>query len=246
MTRISEAAAGKACSQCPWRGGYSKEVAGVDQMPRALCDAIEVTRAALYDRSTHALTASDCSLIYVALDREGAAVGYRARTRLAIQAARDALLHATFRLTAWRAAHRALRSDRARTVAPTYQLRFFFEWGVDSCLWPTTKEAWDVFDNPADLERLPLSSETTAQVRHLCTWYQGALNWEYPPDPGPWRQEECDRFNCASASLLEALRRELGERFEVIGEPYDLREDPRLDEYLGDPRTYHHKRGINH
>ena len=103
----------------------------------------------------------------------------------------------------------------------------------------------DAFGNPADPERLPLSPATAAQIRRMCVSYHDALNWDYPPDPGPWRQEECDRFNRESANLLEAVRRELAPGFAVIGTLHELREDPRLDEYLMDPKAYHHKRGIN-
>jgi hypothetical protein len=103
----------------------------------------------------------------------------------------------------------------------------------------------DALGNPADPARLPLSPATAARIHAMCTWYQEALNWDYPPDPGPWRHEECDRFNREAAILLEAVRGELGDGFKVIDVHSEQREDPRLEEYLRDPTAYHHKRGIS-
>jgi hypothetical protein len=79
-----------------------------------------------------------------------------------------------------------------------YVLRFVFEW-VGGCLWPGDAAAYreldlgpyDVFD-PCPL---PLSAATLARCRRQAEWHDTSLNREYPPDPGPWRQPECDRFN---------------------------------------------------
>jgi hypothetical protein len=63
------------------------------------------------------------------------------------------------------------------------------------------------------------------------TWFDRSLNWASPSDPSPWRQEECERFNTAAKELLEAIRRDLGDEFEVVDEQEELREDPDLDAY---------------
>jgi hypothetical protein len=75
----------------------------------------------------------------------------------------------------------------------------------------------------------------------LAEWHDTSLNWDYPPDPGPWRQPECDRFNDAVASLLADIRRALGPEFEVIDEQVSCVEDPDLDVYLADPKGFHRK-----
>ena len=63
----------------------------------------------------------------------------------------------------------------------------------------------------------------------MAEWHDGSLNRDYPPDPGPWRQPECDRFNAASAVLLADIRAELGPEFEVIDRQARCEEDPELD-----------------
>lgn len=65
-------------------------------------------------------------------------------------------------------------------------------------------------------------------------WYQESLNRDYPPDLGPWRQAECDRFNEAVQALLPIVGAELGDDFGVINAQPLAVEDPGLDEYLKD------------
>jgi hypothetical protein len=127
-------------------------------------------------------------------------------------------------------------------MAAAYRIRFFFDWGSGTCLWSANDAARQAFDYPIDPGKLPLSAETIDRIGRMCAWYDKALNWDYPPDPGPWRQDECDRFNGQSALLLESIRRELGADFDVIDESYELREDPDLDEYLKDPKAFRRAR----
>jgi hypothetical protein len=75
----------------------------------------------------------------------------------------------------------------------------------------------------------------------LAEWHDTSLNWDYPPDPGPWRQQECDRFNTAVAELLADIRRELGPTFRVIVRQQPCVEDPDLDAYLADPKGFRRK-----
>jgi hypothetical protein len=126
-----------------------------------------------------------------------------------------------------------------------YVLRFFFEWG-GGCLWPGNDAARRDFAlGPYDLLEscpLPLSSETLHCCRRMAEWHDASLNWQYPPDPGPWRQAECDRFNAAVAELLADIRRELGSDFTVIDQQGQIAEDPELDAYLADPKGFRRKR----
>lgn len=105
------------------------------------------------------------------------------------------------------------------TKSPIYKLRYFFEWGGD-CLWPLSQSVYQDFgDGPYDVLEacpLPLSLEILIRCRELGEWYDTSLNWEYPPDPSPWEQEEFNRFNRAALELLEAIRSSLGEKFEVV------------------------------
>src|SRR5438132_2929084 len=125
------------------------------------------------------------------------------------------------------------------TSPAKYTLRFFFEWG-GGCLWPGNDAAYrDFAFGPYDLLRpcpLPLSAETLERCRQTAEWYDTSLNWDYPPDPGPWRQSECERFNEAVRHLLATIRAELGGQFEVIDQQPRAVEDPELDAYLADPK----------
>jgi len=126
----------------------------------------------------------------------------------------------------------------ATTVESAYRVRYFFDWGTETCLWSGDARTRDAFDNPIDPWRLPLLEGTITEIERICAWYQGALNWAYPPDPGLWRQEECERFNAAARTLVDAIRQELGRSFVVIDEHGELREDPDLDAYLRDPQGF--------
>ena len=129
-----------------------------------------------------------------------------------------------------------------KPTRPTYTLRFFYEWGDGGeCLWPTNKAALERFGYGSPIEEFPLSPETHKRVREIGEWYQTSLNWEYPPDPGPWRQAECDRFNAAVRILFDDLVKELGPDFEIACDQPDTAEDFDLDEYLKDPQKFRRK-----
>jgi hypothetical protein len=72
----------------------------------------------------------------------------------------------------------------------------------------------------------------------MIDWHFTSLNQEYPPHPGPWRQEECDRFNQAAIELFERIQMELGGEYEVLNEQDPIIEDSDLDEYLKDPDSF--------
>jgi len=127
----------------------------------------------------------------------------------------------------------------------TYVLRFFFEWG-GGCLWPGNDAARRDLDlGPYDLLDpcpVPLSPTTRRRCQEMGAWYDTSLNWDHPPDPGPWRQAECDRFNAAVSELLAGIRKELGPGFEVVDDQVRTVEDPDLDDYIADPKGFHRTR----
>ena len=119
-----------------------------------------------------------------------------------------------------------------------YRLRYFFDYH-SGCLWSANEAAYSRFGYPVLLSELPLSEETSRNADRIGEWFDRSLNWDYPADPGPWRQEECDRFNRASAELLAAIRQELASEFDIADEQVVMIEDPDLDEYLADPKGFH-------
>lgn len=127
-----------------------------------------------------------------------------------------------------------------RNPQADYVIRYFFEWG-GPCFWSVNDAAQARFDYPIDPEQLSLSVSTIKRVGELIKWHDQALNWEYPPDPGPWRQDECERFNRAAKELLITVRQELGAHFEVIDAFVEEKEDPDLDDYLRDPKSFKRK-----
>jgi len=129
----------------------------------------------------------------------------------------------------------------------TYVLRDIFDWGT-GCIWAGNDAARDTFglgplDQEVELEEgklelpLPLRPETLERARHLGGWHDGAMNWEDPTaGAGPWRQEECDRFNAAARDLLATIRSELGSDFEILDHTDPGREDPDYHAVWGDGR----------
>lgn len=98
-----------------------------------------------------------------------------------------------------------------------YQVRFFYDWGCDSPFWCGNDAAIAKFGvGSIEPEELELSTQTSKRIRALAKWHDTALNWAHPSAPGPWRQAECDRFNTAVESLLETVRAELSEEYEII------------------------------
>lgn len=118
-------------------------------------------------------------------------------------------------------------------------LAYWYEWRASSPLWDRSSDGGMV-----DLQDLGLSEELIRDIQKTGDWHDTALNWEYPPDPGPWRQEECDRFNKKARELYVRICKELEGRYVVVYEAGEEREDPELDEYLYNPEAFHRKRGV--
>lgn len=105
--------------------------------------------------------------------------------------------------------------------------RFFFDAGSGTVLWAVRPRDGDVWGYAVDLDRLPVSRGLRDELANLVTWYDTSLNWAYPPDPGPWREPECRRFNEAVHAAVGRLRDELGPDWEIRDEFTELHEDPR-------------------
>ncbi|MFE9652475.1 hypothetical protein [Micromonospora sp. NPDC006431] len=116
--------------------------------------------------------------------------------------------------------------------------RFFFDAGAGGVLWPTSPQDWQALGNPVLLEALPISVTLRDELAQLAEWYDASLNWDYPPDPGPWREPECQAFNNAVRRALDQLRAELGDQWVIADHFEEVHEDPDLDRYLADPASF--------
>lgn len=103
-------------------------------------------------------------------------------------------------------------------VGARFVVRLMFEWG-GGCLWCGNDAARAAFDVGPIEEQLALSLATRQRLVELSAWHDGALDWEYPPDPSPWSAEERERFEQAAADALAIVRSELGPEFEVLYVP---------------------------
>jgi hypothetical protein len=108
------------------------------------------------------------------------------------------------------------------------------EYVVTAYLWAADDYTFSALGFGPVQDHVPMSAELRQRGDELSAWFHTSLNY-YPPDPGLWRQEECDRFKVAVRAFFEDLKTELGENYELIYEQYEPDEDPDLDKYLADP-----------
>lgn len=56
----------------------------------------------------------------------------------------------------------------APTVEPVYRMRYFFDWGIDTCLWSGDERTRDAFGSPIDPRRLSLLDGTIMEIERMC------------------------------------------------------------------------------
>lgn len=99
-----------------------------------------------------------------------------------------------------------------------YRLRLMFEWG-GGCLWCGNQAAIEAFDVGPIEDILPLSKGVLNGLLELSGWHDGALNRDYPPDPGPWKREDYIAFEKAAIEIQGRIQEELGSEFDVVYTP---------------------------
>lgn len=97
-------------------------------------------------------------------------------------------------------------------------LRFFFEYGVHTPLWPFGGDLDSPYGYPCELDRLPLSPGVREELARLTGAYQSSLDWDDPAGPSPWPEERKELFNQQAVAALEALVRDLGDGWTVEDE----------------------------
>jgi len=109
---------------------------------------------------------------------------------------------------------------------PRYALRFFFDFGSDSCLWSSNDVTRERFGYPARIDDLPLPPALANQVRTLAKEYDTCIDWRNPGGPSPWTAAESAAFLNEADELLTCIREELGPSFLVAAEHRLTRDAP--------------------
>ncbi|MEU8774120.1 hypothetical protein [Streptomyces sp. NPDC048606] len=108
-------------------------------------------------------------------------------------------------------------SDRgARAIS--FHLRFFFEYGVDTPVWPGPSDAPDLdspYGYPCAPRDLPVTAATATELVRLAALYQSSLDRHDPAGPSPWSAERWESFGREADAALGALRRDLGDGWTV-------------------------------
>ena len=90
-----------------------------------------------------------------------------------------------------------------------------FDWGSGICLWSVNDAARERYDYPIDHSELPLSDELKKELDSLIKKHDEALDWNYPPDPLLWTQQEQDAFIERAKQAYHRIVKELGEDYAV-------------------------------
>jgi len=116
--------------------------------------------------------------------------------------------------------------------APTYRLRFLFDYGCDGCLWGGNDAAYEKFGvgvldgtvydlqgNIIQEPRIKLPDALQSKVFDLCALYDSSLNWNSPAEPEPsWTREKSADFDLQSKELYREICAFLGADYELTYE----------------------------
>ena len=118
-------------------------------------------------------------------------------------------------------------------------LNFWWEWNCESPFWASNEAAYTQYGyGEISPTILGLPENIVEKLAQVGKWHDASLNWNYPPDPGPWRQAECDLFNKESKLLFQQCCAMLPSHITLIYKHCDINEDPDLDRYLIDPKNF--------
>lgn len=98
-----------------------------------------------------------------------------------------------------------------------YVLKYWFEHG-GTCIWSMNDDARNKFGYAINNEELPISKTLVNELYALETEYHSYLDWDYPPSPSPWTEEQKNDFTNRANDLYIKLKLELGSNFEIINE----------------------------
>lgn len=101
-----------------------------------------------------------------------------------------------------------------------YTFKYWFEWGCCEdfcpCLWSADDITRNKYDYSVDLYELPVSEDLIEFLCKLGIEHDNALDWEYPPNPLLWTEEEEKNFYIKAEEGYKRLCQELGEDYQII------------------------------
>lgn len=94
-----------------------------------------------------------------------------------------------------------------------HHLRYSYCYCSDETpLWPDDVDS--PYGYPCEMERLPISAATRAELTRLAEWYNARLDWANAPAT-LWAEGEQELFRRQADAALVALRDELGSGWTV-------------------------------
>ncbi|NMC06389.1 MAG: hypothetical protein GYA24_14325 [Candidatus Lokiarchaeota archaeon] len=103
-------------------------------------------------------------------------------------------------------------------MGSTYKIRFFFDAGSGTCFWSGNDAARERFGYFIDPYSLPLDITTRQEVLDVITAYDEAFNWDDPGSASPIDPTVEVAINARSDAMLQRVREQLGEAFDVVDE----------------------------
>ncbi|XMB87069.1 hypothetical protein RJG79_04530 [Mycoplasmatota bacterium WC44] len=107
------------------------------------------------------------------------------------------------------------KSGELKNITHKYVLRFFFDWGTESCLWGANEEAKKKFGYPIELSEFNFSEKLIKEIKHLGYMWRTSVDEYYRCT---WTEEESKEFNEKADNLYEKMASELGIGFYVLSE----------------------------
>ena len=97
------------------------------------------------------------------------------------------------------------------------QLRFFFEWGTDNCLWAKNVAAFKRFGaGEISYEELGLSRRLSDDIRALAAEMQPALDRYADPEEVMWAKYSREDLARQAKEICRRISEELGRKYQVI------------------------------
>lgn len=98
---------------------------------------------------------------------------------------------------------------------PEYVIRFLPDYSCTS-LWPDNEKARSDFKMPIEYTELNLSAELIQRLETFDDRIMDIIDWSNPAGPSPLSKEERIQLYNDGKQLLELVRKELGDNFEVL------------------------------